>query len=298
MLPPATPPSDSWQAVVDRLVRASDVRELKSAMAVERAVRASGGADLGFLVPPMQIGGLEGGWLVWSYRGGRGDEDGDGFRALIWREHGHSRGQLLESGDNRYAFGYGEGVLFGPAKTIGRDLVLAGNRYGMTPYGFGAIEIWSRSPAGWIRRRTIEAQGELDRIPKFIGNDVVMRLHRYPAALEAPHSGPHIFYEVRYRYRAGTYAPHVTRIETIIAAVDDLALARRGSDALGRSRTLSAALWRRLKAIFPVRAQVVDESDEGVVVADAANEARQIKLTLRRIGGRWRVTRFERVRPR
>jgi len=258
---------------------------------------------------PEIVTGLPGGRLLWLYGNPPKSKDHDaeepdevdGARILVWKSGGRLRFQVLQRDAVTNNFDYGDGVLYGTSRLVGNRLIVSGVRWGVSPFAYGGIEIWDRTRGRWKKTLDVTSEHELNDFPRFVGKgtDVLMTLRVYPDALDTAHGGNfHPSATARYRYVKGKYRVTFKRVDSPLRAVDDLVNAVQTEDEyLGRSRT-TLSIWRRAKGQFVGEWRPEDQHEShgvtSITLRSVQSEEVFVQLTVRRVGGRYRVTAMNR----
>jgi hypothetical protein len=174
-----------WDAVVKDVLRRHGRLE-------SRIAAAGPGWKFSLREKSQTVAGIPGCRLLWIEAEPHTEgDDYDGARILLWKKSGALRGQILQTDAVPMHFNYGEGVLWGSAKVTGKWLVIAGDRFGQSPFGYGGIEVWEHVGDHWRRLSERTSIGEITEHAEFVGSTANVRfaLKRYPEVIAMAHGG-------------------------------------------------------------------------------------------------------------
>lgn len=282
-------PRVDWDAVTRRFVSLGPSSSPDKLLSLKPK-----GAEFVFAQKPSRVAHLPGGWLLWVEA--KYGSDHDGARILLWRDAGGQHAQVIQKEAFHGDFGYGDGVLFGPATFLHSQLFVCGVLRGMSPFGYGGIEVWSLHRGVWKRDIERGSSTEISDEPEFIkgGPDVRMTLRTLPEALSVPHGGDnHLSTEAFYRYKGGKYLATLIPTDIPLRAADELVDAvAKGSKRKGLFRT-SETIWKSAQSLLEGSWRPFGERDikDATLLTLQSTEKASVgvELTIRKRNGHYQV---------
>jgi hypothetical protein len=309
-----SPLYSDWPGIGRRLAAAESRGVDFSERDIQRRVRAW--LSKGWNVDRVRIRpikGLRGGQLVWIQVGRQEDgewgkqEVSDGARILLWRRAGASSSQILSTRAFESNYGYGDGFICGSDAMLGRWLILADMRRGMSPFAYGGIEIWRRSGAEWTYHYDYTTPTEISALPRYSngGRAITFELRPEPHAIDVAHGGPRLDSQAIYTFADGLFNLRLRRKDSPLAALDELIEAlRNGKLKQARSRC-TLAVWRRRRWLTIAKWDTRDQPKNlsraqirlswGSFGGDDRQPEFGLLADIRRLAGRYRVVRLRRT---